>query len=83
MTNQLTAADVKALRATGRHAEIVAAKEAGQLDTYLGVNNAPNTSDQLTGAEVHALSKAGRHSEIVRAKAEGRLDVYLTSSTNN
>ena len=81
MTEQLTAEDVKALRATGRHAEIVAAKNAGQLDNYLGVNNAPNTSEQLTGAEVHALSKAGRHSEIVKAKSEGRLDTYL-SSTN-
>ena len=81
MTEQLTAEDVKALRAAGRHNEIVAAKADGRLDTYLGVNNTPNTSEQLTAAEVHALTKAGRHSEIVKAKTEGRLDTYL-STTN-
>lgn len=81
MTEQLTADDVKALRAAGRNSEIVAAKADGRLDTYLGINNSPNTSDQLTAAEVHALSTAGKHAEIVKAKAEGRLDNYL-STTN-
>ena len=81
MTEQLTAEDVSALRAAGRNKEIVAAKADGRLDTYLGINNSPNTSEQLTAADVSALSKAGKHSEIVKARSEGRLDTYL--STNN
>lgn len=81
MTKQLTDQDVRALRAAGKNAEIIAAKLSGRLDTYLGINNSPNTSDQLTAAEVTALSKAGRHSEIVRAKAEGRLDFYMQTNT--
>lgn len=79
MAEQMGAEELRVLYARGRYDEIVAAKDAGQLDRMLGV---PETdialidrakSQTLDRADIERLWAMGRHDLIDQARADERI----------
>lgn len=77
MTDQLTQADLAALYAQRRYADIDKARSDGRLNTLMGVAPPLEPSPQVTQAELARLYAERHYGQIADLRKAGRLDDLL------